>query len=76
MFAVAGLERYPHPGGSSAQLLQTDAARRELMAVGGINGAIPELRTETEPAGEIEDDLGIGTGFAARRHDRRPQLNQ
>ena len=45
---MARLQRHPHAAGRGAQLLQRNPARRELLAIGGIDIAIPELRTEAE----------------------------
>src|SRR6516164_11615812 len=76
VFGVAGFERQPNSTGVGAQLLEADAGRRQLVAVGGIDIAIPELRTEAEPLGQTEDDVGVGTRLAARRHDGRTKLDQ
>src|SRR6516165_10709479 len=76
VFGVAGFERQPNSAGVGAQLLEVDAGRRQLMAIGGVDIAIPELRTEAEPLSQIEDDVGVGTRLAARRHDRRTKLDQ
>src|SRR5262249_25210888 len=76
VFGVAGFERQPTPAGVGAQLLEADANRRQLAAVGGIGIAIPELGTEAEPLGQSEDDVGVGTRLATRRHDGRPELDQ
>jgi len=46
------------------------------MAVGGLDVAIPELRRQPKPPGEVEDDVGIRARFAGRRHDRRAKLDQ
>ena len=44
--------------------------RRELVTVGGVDVAIPEMLGKTEPDGKIEDDVGIGARFAGRRPHR------
>ena len=64
------------PPGAGAELLQRDAGRRELVAIGGVDIAVPELLAQAEPAGEIEDDVGVGAGLAERRDDRPAQLDQ
>src|SRR5215471_4637316 len=76
VFRVTGFERQPNSAGVGAQLLEADAGRRQLVAVGGVDIAIPEQRTEAEPPGQIENDVGVGTRLAARWHNGRTQLNQ
>jgi hypothetical protein len=46
------------------------------VAVGGVDVAFPELLGETETGSKVEDDVGIRTGVARRRDDRRAQLDQ
>src|SRR5438105_15737972 len=69
IFRVAGLQRELYPAAVGAQLLKADASRRQLMAVGGVDVAVPELCAEPEPPGEIKDDVGIGACLAGWRHD-------
>ena len=76
VFGVAGLQRNWHSAWDGTQLLERDAGRRELVAVSGINVAIPELRGKAEAHGEIEDDVGIGAGFTRRRNDRLSELDE
>ena len=64
------------PPGAARNCSKRDAGRGELMAVGGIDVAIPELRAEAEARGEIEDDVGVRARLAGRRHDRRAKLDQ
>src|SRR5262245_27041817 len=60
VFAVTRLERESHTGGMLAKRLERDAGGAELIAISGIDVAIPEVGAKPEPAGEIEDDLRIG----------------
>src|SRR5215472_7311154 len=76
VFGVTGFERQPNSAVIGAQLLDADAGRGQLVAVGGIDIAIPELRTEAEPLGQTEDDVGVGTRLAARWHDGWTKLDQ
>src|SRR5215469_13183324 len=76
VFGVADFERQPNSARVGAQLLEADAGRCQLVAVSGIDIAIPELRTEAEPLGQIEDDVGVGTRLAARWHDSPTKLDQ
>src|SRR6201986_3263413 len=76
VFGVAGFERHPNSAGAGAQLLEADAGRRQLMAVGGIDIAIQEMWTKAKPLGQTEDDVSVGTRLAARRQDGRTKLDQ
>ena len=42
----------------------------ELVAVRRVDVAVPEVRAEAEAAGQVEHDLRIGAGLAARRDHR------
>src|SRR6516164_1492290 len=67
MLGMTGLQDHAYAAKGGAQLLQGDAGRGELMPVGGVDVAIPELLGEAEPDGKIENDFSIGARFAGRR---------
>jgi hypothetical protein len=46
------------------------------VAEGGVDVAIPELLAEPEAGGQLEDDLQVGTGLAARRYQGVAQLDE
>jgi hypothetical protein len=75
MFSVTGLQCPPHATGIGAQLLQCNASRGELITVGGVDVAIPELLAKVEPDRKINDDFRVGACFAGRRR-RRTKLDQ
>ena len=76
VFGVARPQRHAQAAGGGTQLLKRNAGGAELMAIGGLDVAVPELRAEAEAAGEIEDDIGIGARLAGRRHDRLAELDE
>jgi len=47
-----------------------------LLAIGGINIAIPELLVQSEAPGERKDEISVGSRLALRRDDRRSQLDE
>jgi hypothetical protein len=47
-----------------------------LVAVRGLDVAVPELRAEAKADGEVEDDVRIRTRLAGRRHDHLAKLDQ
>ena len=59
-----------------AQLLQGDAARRQLVPEGGIDVSVPEVRAEAQPGREVEDDPEVGTGLARGATSGRPELDE
>src|ERR1700746_1226574 len=70
VFGVAGFERQPNSAGIGAQLLEADAGRRQLAAVGGVDIAIPELRIEAKslgnhPVAAAVLQTGFGRGWQA-----------
>jgi len=76
MSRVARLQRYPQTSGAGAQLIQCDPGGSKLVAIGGIDVAVPELRAKPEAGGEVENDIGVGAGFAGRRDDGWAKLDQ
>ena len=54
----------------SPQLLQGDPAWRKLMAERRFDAALPERCAEAQPRREVEHDLQVRAGLAARRAQR------
>ena len=73
---VAGLERQADTRGGGAELFERDAARRELVLPAGVDVSVEELLAESEPGGEVEDDLDVRAGLTHGRHQRGAQLHQ
>src|SRR5262245_18040503 len=70
MPGVAGAERNANPARLGPQLLPGEAAGTELVTIGSIKIALPEMLAKSQALGEIEDDVGIGASLAWRRdHD-------
>src|SRR5262245_26466324 len=65
-----------HAGRLGAELFQAYAAGPKLMAVSGIDVAVPEVFGKTEPCGEAEDEIGVGPCLSRRRHDRLAKLHE
>src|SRR5262245_48838834 len=75
MLCIAGLQGHPHAAWRCAQLFQGDPRGDELVTVGGVDVAVPELRSEAEARGKLEDYVGIWARFARRRNDGLTELN-
>ena len=76
VLGIAGLERHPDPAGGGAQGLHREARRTELVPVRCLDVTLPKEFSEPEPGCQIEHDLCVGAGLAARRNNARPQLHQ
>jgi hypothetical protein len=73
--AVAGLERYPNAARVLAQFFKRNAGWLELVPVRGLDVSTPKAIAETEPYGQVKDDLSIGTAFTPGPDDAWPQLH-
>src|SRR5581483_4943319 len=51
------------------QLLERDAARRQLVGIARVDVAAPEFIADAEALGELEDDPGVRSPLTQRRHD-------
>ena len=63
---VTGGQRLSQSGRFRSKLIQGNAARTELLPVGGIDIAVPEMLAKAETRGEAEDQIGVGPGLAGR----------
>ena len=63
-------------GGLGLQLVERQAARRQLLAVGGLDVTIPEVLEKTEVLRQAEDNLGVRARLANRRHHGVAILHQ
>ncbi len=59
-----------------AQLFESDAARRQLVAPGCVDVTIEEVFAETQPGGEVEDDFEVGSGLADPLDKRSAELDE
>ena len=76
VLAVSRRQRHPDAGRVGAELLEGDPARRELVAERRVDVAVPEVLAQAEARGEVEDDLQVRAGLAARRDERPAQLDE
>src|SRR5262249_41278450 len=60
--------------GRVLELIERDAARRELVGVARVDVAAPEFIADAEALGELEDDPRIRFTLPKRRHDLGPIL--
>jgi hypothetical protein len=75
VFGVLRRQQLSHAAGLGAKLVQGDAARRELLPIGGLDIAVPELLAKAETRSKAEHDLGVGPRFAGWGDHGRPKLH-
>src|SRR4051812_11564967 len=76
VFLIVRLQWHAYSTGILAQGVERNAGGAKLVAVGGFDIAVPKVVAETEPTGQIEDDLRVGTSFAPGCDHWLSQLNE
>src|SRR5215468_1879204 len=76
MLAVLRGECDPDAAWFCLQLFQGHAAGAELLAIGGMDIAVPEVLAQAEPLRQVKDEVDVGSRFARWRHDRLAPLHE
>ena len=70
------LQSQPDPGRVVAQLLECDSTRLQLVRPGGVEVAVEEVLSESEPSRKIEDDLDVRACLTWRADQWTSQLHE
>lgn len=57
------------------QEVETAKGDDAMVAIGGIDLAVPKLCAKTQPTSQVKDDVGVGAGLSRWRDNRLPKLN-
>src|SRR6185312_3181966 len=75
VLAMRGLQLRADTAWRRAQLLQRDAARRQVMPKCRLHIAVPEVLAQPEANREVEYHVDVGSCLAARRDDGLTKLH-
>jgi hypothetical protein len=75
MLGVTRLQGFPQSGRFGSKLVQGDTTRPELLAIGSVDVAVPELLAKAEMRCEAENEIGVRPCLTGRGDDRLPKLN-